>query len=521
MFRPLVPSRRGSRLSRPVVGALLAAVSLGLAAAPAAATPTAGAWLVFDARSGEVVARHNADQAWYPASVTKLMTTWVTLQAIRAGRITPTSLVPMTPLATKQAPSKMGFKVGEVVTVDNALKIIMVKSANDVSMALAEFVGGSKEGFVAEMNRQAQLLGMRSTRWNNPHGLPDTTQVTTARDLGILARALLREFPEAESLWRLPGIQIGEEVIRNHNHLIDHFPGADGMKTGFICSAGFNVVASASRGDRRLVAVVLGARSARQRAEIAAELFTRGFENAGGGALFGRFTVPETLDRMSRGPEAGQPVRDVKQDICGPKRKDAPDPELFAEPTRTGPRDDPGAVIRPDAQAAAPVRTSWLSQRFEAGPPVRVWVGGPEAAPADAGSVLALAADPSIAVVPLFAAAPGAIRPQPATQTAGLPNPGAIARSMPLPATGPASGTGLGATLAPADGRPMAIAPGMSAPGAAALAARPPQKATAAGPGAAKAAAKPAPKPVAVAAKPAPKPARPEPAKAKKPKHVD
>jgi len=445
----LTPS---SRRRVPVAIAAAVAAVLGVTGV-ANAVPSAGAYLVFDARSGEVVAKHNADQAWYPASVTKLMTAWVTLQAIRAGRIRTTTPVPMTATASRQPPSKMGFKVGEVVTVDNALKIIMVKSANDVSWALAEAVGGSKEAFVAEMNRQARLLGMRSTHWGNPNGLPDASQITTARDLGLLARALLTEFPEASGLWRLPGIQIGNEVIANHNHLLDRFPGADGMKTGFICSSGFNVVATATRGNRKLVAVVLGSRNTRARAELAAELFTRGFDRAGEGGLFGRFSVPETLDHMARGPEAGQPVKDMKPEICGKKRGGPPDVEEIGESSRptgvTADRDS-GAVIKPGEPGWAPMKpASYLTERFDIGPPVRVWVGGADAAPGDAGEMLALAPSTN----------PAALMSAPTFSTASAP-PGAIRPRGPgdQPATGPGAGAGLAASLPPANGGPLMIA---------------------------------------------------------------
>lgn len=467
-----LPARR-----RRALAAVAAFALLGFGGA-ATAAPTAGAYLVFDARSGEVVARHNADQAWYPASVTKLMTAWVTLQAIRSGRIRPTSPVAMSATASRQPPSKMGFKVGEVVTVDNALKIIMVKSANDVSWALAEAVGGSKEAFVAEMNRQARLLGMRSTHWGNPHGLPDAGQMTTARDLGLLARALLTEFPEASGLWRLPGIQIGEEIIRNHNHLLDRFPGADGMKTGFICSSGFNVVATARRGDRKLVAVVLGARNTRVRAELAAELFTKGFEDSGG--LFGRFSARETLDHMARGPETGRPVVDMKPEICGKKRDRTPDPEEIGETQRlTGDRDQ-SAVIKPGEPGWAPLKpATYLTERFDIGPPVRVWIGGADAAPSDAGEMLALAPVTN----------PTALMNAPTFATASAPAPGAIRPRDPASGT-----TGWGATLPPANGGPMIIA----APGAP-VAAKPttakpiPAVKVAATLGKAKPAAKPAP----------------------------
>jgi D-alanyl-D-alanine carboxypeptidase len=524
---PSVP--RGRRLPAIAFALTAALFAATVGADRAAAAPAAGAWLVFDARSGEVVSKHDPDQLWYPASITKLMTTWVTLEALRAGRIRPTTPVVMSKRASREPPSKMGFAPGQSVTVDNALKIIMVKSANDVAWALGETVSGSKEAFVAEMNAAARRLGMRRTRWNNPNGLPDPEQTTTARDLGILARALLFEFPEADELWRLPGIQIGNEVVRNHNHLIDHFPGSDGMKTGFICASGFNVVATATRGNRRLVAVVLGSRSARQRAELAAELFSKGFERGDGG-LFARFSVPETIETMTHGPESANPVRDVRQEICGKKRGETPPDveDLGAEPT--GPRDarEAGRVITPGSDAAKPRRTSWLSPRFEIGPPVRVWVGGPEDAPADAGRMLALTPDAGSPLPAPIAAAPAipAIpipAPADARRPGALGNPQSFAlfrndggRSMP-PADA-AGKTGIEASLPPSDGRPLVIGgPAAAALSTPAAVAPPPQKVVAPPPRAAraKAAAPPPPnakemaKRLSAAARLAPKPKQP------------
>jgi D-alanyl-D-alanine carboxypeptidase len=175
----------------------------------------------------------------------------------------------------------MGFKPGVTFTVDNALKMIMVKSANDIAVALAEGVSGSVEGFAAAMNGAARRLGMTQSNFVNPNGWPDARQVTSARDLAILARALLREFPEHDLYWRIPAIKFGRRVLRNYNRLIDRYPGSDGMKTGFICASGFNLVATATRRGRRLIAVVLGAPSSPVRAEKAARLLESGFNNSG------------------------------------------------------------------------------------------------------------------------------------------------------------------------------------------------------------------------------------------------
>src|SRR5262249_34123148 len=158
-----------------------------------------------------------------------------------------------------QAPSKIGFKPGTQITVDNALKILMVKSANDMAVVLAEGTAGSVEGFAAEMMQTSRNLGMTQSSWVNPNGLPADEQISSARDLAILARSLIHDFPEYDMYWNIPAIQLGKRVMRNYNTLIGRYEGADGMKTGFICASGFNLVASATRNNKRLIAVVLGA----------------------------------------------------------------------------------------------------------------------------------------------------------------------------------------------------------------------------------------------------------------------
>ena len=175
----------------------------------------------------------------------------------------------------------MGFKVGTTVTVDNALKMLMVKSANDIAVTIAEGVGGSIEGFADMMNANARRLGMTQSNFVNPNGLPAENHVTSARDLGILARALIKEFPEDDFYWHIHSIRYGNRIMHNYNSLIDRYPGADGMKTGFICASGFNVVASATRNGRRLIAIVLGAYSGAVRAQKAAQLLERGFNGNG------------------------------------------------------------------------------------------------------------------------------------------------------------------------------------------------------------------------------------------------
>src|SRR5437868_7234060 len=209
------------------------------------------------------------------------MTAYVTLKAVKDGKITLDTLVSVSPVAAMQSPSKMGFRPGTQVTVDNALKMMMVKSANDMAVVLAEGVGGSVDGFSAMMNQTAQKLGMTQTSYVNPNGLPADGQITSARDLAILARAVIRDLPEYEYFMHIPSIRYGRRVTQNFNKLIGRYPGADGFKTGFICASGYNLVASATRNGKRLIAVVLGSTSGSARAVRAAQLLERGFGNTG------------------------------------------------------------------------------------------------------------------------------------------------------------------------------------------------------------------------------------------------
>jgi D-alanyl-D-alanine carboxypeptidase len=239
----------------------------------------AEALLVIEADTGKVLEAQNATYPWYPASVTKLMTAYVTLTAVKEGRISLDTILSVSPLAASQSPSKMGFRPGTQVTVDNALKMMLVKSANDMAVVLAEGVGGSIDGFSALMNQNAQRLGMTQTSYVNPNGLPADGQITSARDLAILARAIIRDLPEYEYFVHIPSIRFGRKVTQNFNKLIGRYPGADGFKTGFICASGYNLVASATRDGKRLIAVVLGASSGHARAVKAAQLLERGFSN--------------------------------------------------------------------------------------------------------------------------------------------------------------------------------------------------------------------------------------------------
>jgi D-alanyl-D-alanine carboxypeptidase len=275
---------------------------------------SAEALLLVEADSGKVLQAENATNPWYPASVTKMMTAYVTLKAIKEGRITLDTLVTVSPTAASQSPSKMGLRPGTQLTVDNALKMMMVKSANDMAVVLAEGVGGSIDGFSAMMNDNAQRLGMTQTHYVNPNGLPAEGHVTSARDLAILARAIIHDLPEYEYFVHIPSIRYGRRVTQNFNKLIGRYPGADGFKTGFICASGYNLVASATRNGKRLIAVVLGASSGQARAVRAVQMLERGFSNDTLSWLKPSLGTVDSLAPIDASPP------DLRDEMCNGKR---------------------------------------------------------------------------------------------------------------------------------------------------------------------------------------------------------
>ena len=276
----------------------------------------AGPKLLFDPESGKVLYAEDVDDQWYPASLTKLMTAYLAFEALRAGQITPETKITTSETAHAQPPSKVGLPVGGQMSVELALQALIVKSANDVAVMLAEAIGGSEQAFVERMNATARRLGMSSTHFVNPNGLPAGGQVTTARDLAKLSMAVTRDFPEFRHLWALTDFRIGKRHLGTHNGLLRSYDGADGLKTGFICDSGFNMVASATRDGRQLMAVVLGEPSGQERAMRAASLLDHGFATYGWKMLFGSPTL-DTLP-VSISPKPVASVRDsVTSWSCG------------------------------------------------------------------------------------------------------------------------------------------------------------------------------------------------------------
>jgi D-alanyl-D-alanine carboxypeptidase len=291
-------------------------IALGLIAAALAAVPAwSAASILIDADSGKVLRAENATYPWYPASTTKLMTLYMTLSAIRDNKITFDTLFTVSPTANSQAPTKMGYAVGTKVTVDNALKMMMVKSANDMAVLLAEGIGGSVDDFAQAMTDTAHQLGMTESNFVNPNGLPADGQIVSARDLAILARALIREFPQYSFYWHIPAIRYGKRIVRNYNPLLGRYVGADGMKTGFICASGFNLVATATRDNKHLIAVVLGAPSGAARAMKAAEMLEGGFSSNPLSWLTPSLGQVDALAPIDATPP------NLKDEMCGGHRK--------------------------------------------------------------------------------------------------------------------------------------------------------------------------------------------------------
>jgi D-alanyl-D-alanine carboxypeptidase len=234
--------------------------------------------IVMDAHSGEVLYSERADSPRYPASVTKVMTFYLAFEALASGRLHLNDLIVVSPLAAAQPATKLGLRAGETITVENALHAMAVHSANDMAVAVAERIGGTESRFAAMMTLKAQQLGMVNTRYVNANGLPDSRQITSAHDIALLTKAILRDFPQYYSFFGQQEFTYRGRTMYNTNHLLGKMPGVDGLKTGFTNAAGFNLDASAMRNGHRLIAVVMGSSSSAVRNANVEGLLLTGFD---------------------------------------------------------------------------------------------------------------------------------------------------------------------------------------------------------------------------------------------------
>jgi len=301
-FKGSEPLRRKLASALALLAATTGPLSFAAEAAPA---------LVIDASSGDVLYQEDATEPWFPASLTKLMTVYVALQAVRDHKIALDTPLVVSRRAATMPPSKMGFAPGTEVTLDNALRMLLVRSANDLAITIAEGVSGSVEAFADDMNATAARIGLHESHFVNPNGLPDPRHVSSARDMATIARALLITFPEHADLYNIGTLALDSQIIPNHNNLLGRYPGADGMKTGFTCPAGFNIVASAERGGRRVIAVVLGAPNVSLRTSKVALLFDRAFTG---------IDRPK-MSLAALGPTQGGAAPDMRDQICKARGK--------------------------------------------------------------------------------------------------------------------------------------------------------------------------------------------------------
>jgi len=244
-----------------------------------------GESIVIDVETGQVLNAENADAITYPASLTKMMTLYLTFEALNAGKLRLDQYLPVSYEAASRSPTKLGLRPGESVAVQDLILGLVTRSANDAATVLAEGLAGSEPAFAAHMTSKARQLGMNSTAYRNASGLPDPDQYTTARDEAQLALALYHDFPKEYRYFSTREFYFRGKTIHNHNHLLDWYEGADGIKTGYIGASGFNLAASAVRNGHRLIGVIMGGPSAGTRDREMAALLDRGFEEVGAGTI--------------------------------------------------------------------------------------------------------------------------------------------------------------------------------------------------------------------------------------------
>jgi D-alanyl-D-alanine carboxypeptidase len=274
--------------TRSIFVAMLAVVVFAVAGAGSASANARYAAYVMDARNGQVLFSRNADERRYPASLTKMMTIYMIFEAMNAKRISTKTAIPFSKNASAEPPTKLGVKPGGSISVDTAIRALVTRSANDVATAVAEMLGGSEAGFARMMTAKARQLGMNSTQFRNAHGLPNSAQHTTARDMAILGIALREHFPQYYDYFSTRSFKYGKQTITTHNRMFGRIKGVDGIKTGYTRASGFNLVTSVEDNGRRVIAVVMGGKSGRSRDDHMAALLRDYMPKAsrsGGGAL--------------------------------------------------------------------------------------------------------------------------------------------------------------------------------------------------------------------------------------------
>lgn len=274
---PAAPARSFKHGAAALLKAFVLLCVLTMANVPSPAAAARLASILVDASDGRVLQTEDADTPHYPASLTKMMTLYLAFEALDEGRVTLDQPLSVSARAAAQPPTKLGLRAGQSIPMETAMLGLVTKSANDAAAVLAENLAGSEDNFALRMTGKAQALGMTQTVFRNASGLPDPNQVTTARDMSVLAMALLHHYPHYYHYFSVKEFYYGGRPVTNHNRLLGVYDGVDGIKTGYTRAAGFNLVASALRGDRRLIGVVLGAPSSKVRNAMMTDLLDQAF----------------------------------------------------------------------------------------------------------------------------------------------------------------------------------------------------------------------------------------------------
>ncbi len=318
---------------------------------------------VMDASTGTVLTQDNADTARFPASLTKLMTIYLVFEAIRDHRLTLTEPVPVSAQAAAKEPTKLGLLPGTYITVEQAVLGLVTKSANDAAAALGEMLGGDEDRFAQVMTQRARALGMTRTTFRNASGLPDNEQVTTARDMATLAKHLIDDFPMYYWYFSVPSFRFQGRTVLNHQRMLQTYPGADGLKTGYIVSSGYNVVTSAVHGNVRLIGVVMGAFSGGERDQHMASLLDQGFGRSGA-PVMARAVAPNRMAALIAAAQAqqglpimapyGQAVQPSYPVLAGRPREYAAAPAIRRSAKGATTRVHQAALPMPPAQPRLP-----------------------------------------------------------------------------------------------------------------------------------------------------------------------
>ncbi len=362
--------------------------------------------IVVDVNSGRVLHAENADAARFPASITKVMTLYMLFEQLERGKFRLDSDLAVSSFAARQAPSKIGFDAGETISVEDAILALVTKSANDVAVVVAEAIGGDQDTFAEMMTRKARAIGMRNTTFKNASGLPNPAQVTTARDLTVLGRAIHDRFPKYWRYFQTRNFEFAGRNYRNHNRLLGRVDGVDGIKTGFTRASGFNLLTSARTGNRHLMAVVLGGRSGRVRDAQMASLVESHLPRAYAGAR----QTPVFAE--GRGEEAV--VAAIVPDSRGARIEPQPAAQRVAEapkaePVKAEPSKAPAARI--ELPKPEPVRVAEIRPAAQPKAEPAAVVSGVTPAAARLAAVVTAAAPARVPSTPVAAYAPA---PQPA-----------------------------------------------------------------------------------------------------------